>query len=225
MDIRITSDIERVVARLDAARRQIPFAAAQAATALARQVQAAEKAAIPEVFNSPNAFTRNAVASIGATKAVPVARVFVKDRQAAYLEPSEVHGLQVLGAGKRIKTPVDIRTNASGDIPKGALAKLIPNGLRSTKGPNGYFIGTVRGVNALWQRGGRGGRRNGGYGTKGKHQTGAGFATTLKLLVAFTRPVAVQSDFGFQKRGREIIGRNAVQALSDALERAMQTAK
>ena len=217
MDIRITSDIERVAARLDVARRQIPFAARQAATALARQVQQAETAAIPEVFDNPNAFTRRAVASIGATSSNPVARVFVKDKQARYLEPSEVQGLQVLGAGRKILTPVDIRTNASGDIPKGALSRLIPLGQRSTKGPRGYFIGVVNGVNGIWQR------QDPKPGAK--RRRGAALARRLKLLVAFTRPVTVKSDLGFQRRGRELIARNAVQAMSDALKKAMRTAR
>lgn len=218
MDIRITSDIERVAARLDVARRQIPFAARQAATALARQVQQAETAAIPEVFDNPNAFTRRAVASIGATSSNPVARVFVKDKQARYLEPSEVQGLQVLGAGRKIRTPVDIRTNASGDIPKGALSRLIPAGQRSTKGPRGYFIGVVNGVNGIWQR------QDPKPGAK-RRRGGAALVRKLKLLVAFTRPVTVKSDFGFQQRARELIARNAVQAMSEALKKAMRTAR
>lgn len=216
MDIKITSDVARFRDRFTWAQSQMPFAAAKAATALARQVQDAERAAIPEVFDNPTSFTRNAIGSTGATKNHPVASVFVKERQARYLEPSEVHGLQVLGAGKRIRTPVDIRTNASGDIPRGALARLLPAGQLSTKGPGGYFIGTVHGVNALWQRiDPKKGAKKGGTATSRK----------LKMLVAFTKPVHVKTNFNFQRRGQRIIEQNAVQVLDKAVLEAMKTAR
>jgi len=237
MDLNISVDVKRAVASLNSAREQIPFAAAQAATGLARLVKEEEQAALSSVFGHPTAFTRNAFAVRGATKSNPVAEVFAKDRQAAYLEPSEVQGLQVLGAGKRIRTPVDIRTNASGDIPRGAIAKLLPPGKLSTPGPGGYFIGLVRGVLGLWQRGEvpRGTRRGwrtrgfrpvaGSYGTKGQVYKSAGFSTTLKLLVAFTKPVTVKTHLDFQKRAALVVDANFKAIFSAALSKALRTAK
>lgn len=188
--------------------KQIPFASAQAATGLARLVQMEERAALSTSFHNPNAFTKNAFAIIPATKATQFAEVFAKDRQAAYLMPSETQGIQVLGAGKRISTPVDISVNASGDITRGRVATLFEKAQQ--KGGK-YFVGPLKNhgtaVNGLWQRMGKGGR--GG----------------LKLLVAFTRPVEVKSNLDFVKRAALLVDTNFAEVFGAALKKALRTAK
>lgn len=196
MKLDISVDIKRAAGAVDFASKQIPFAAAQAATGLARLVQAEERAALSKVFKNPTAFTLNSFAVKAATKSNPVAEVFAKDRQAAYLAPSETQGLQVLGAGVRVRTPVDIKTNASGDIPRGMVARL-----RTQKS---YFTGAVNGVFGLWQRVSRG---------------------KLKLLVAFTKPVEVKTHLDFQKRAALVVDLNFSAVFSAALKKALRTAK
>ncbi|HET6606732.1 MAG TPA: hypothetical protein VFG62_08695 [Rhodopila sp.] len=196
MKLDISVDVKRVTANMDFAARQIPFAAAQAATGLARLVQAEERAALSTVFDHPTKFTLNAFSVKGATKSNLVAEVFAKDKQAAYLEPSEVQGLQVLGAGTRIRTPVDIKKNASGDIPRGTIARLA--------GKKGFFVGAVKGIFGLWQRVSRG---------------------KVKLLVAFTRPVPVKTHLDFQKRAALVVDTNFSAIFSAALRKALRTAK
>ena len=196
MRLDISVDVKKATANIGAASKQVPFAAAQAATGLARLVQAEETAALPGIFNRPTAFTMKAFAVLPATKGRPIAEVFAKDRQAAYLMPSETQGLQALGAGKRIRTPVDIKTNASGDISRGMIGRL--------QGRKGFFTGAVKGVYGLWQRIGK---------------------DKLKLLVAFTRPVDVKTHLDFVKRAALLVDTNFGEIFGAALKKALRTAK
>lgn len=225
MNLDIRLDDKAVTAGLDFAAKQFPFAIAQSLTRLAQNVQLAETKALPTVFDRPTPFTMRAFGITAARKDSPQAEIFAKARQAHYLEPSEDQGLQVLGNGRKIRTPVDIGLNQYGDIPKGKIASLIPPGKLSTPGPRGFFIGTVKGISGLWQRPDYGNRRAGGRGTKGAHSKTLPFRTTLKLLIAFTRPVEVKSHLGFQDRARALVRRTFETVFHEELRKALETAK
>lgn len=196
MKISIGVDLVSATKGINAVTKQIPFATALAVTSLAKQVQGTETAALPSVFDRPTPFTKHAFGMTAARKGNPQAEVFAKMRQAAYLEPSEDQGFQVLGAGRKIRTPVDIKLNQYGDITKGKIVKLAAK--------SGYFVGVVKGVNALWQRL-----------PKGK----------LRLLVAFTRPVEVKTNLDFQDRARKTVEANFTAVFRDALRKALETSR
>lgn len=204
MNIDISLDVKRATRNLGDAAKQVPFAAALAATHLAKLVQLGETEALPGVFDRPTPFTMRAFGVSTASKSSPQAEVFAKTIQAKYLEPSETGGLQVLGKGRAIRKPVDIRTNAYGNIPKGAIARRVPAGKLSTKGKRGFFIGVVNGVNALWQR------------QPGHH---------LKLLIAFSKPQQVSTRLDFQQRARAVVKANFAEVFGAALRRALKTAR
>lgn len=204
MQIDISLDVKQATRGLGSAARQVPFAAALATTHLAKMVQLSETEALPSVFDRPTPFTMRAFGVSTASKSSPQAEVFAKTIQARYLEPSETGGLQILGKGRAIRKPVDIRTNAYGNIPKGAIARRVPAGQLSTKGKRGFFIGKVHGVNGLWQR-----------------QPGH----KLKLLIAFSRPQPVSTHLEFQRRARAVVKANFAEVFGAALRRALKTAR
>ena len=72
--------------QLQTLQKQIPFAMARAMTSTVRQIEQAEKTAIQRKLNA-TPFTVNSVKSKGATKNNLVAKVFVQDKIAEYLEP------------------------------------------------------------------------------------------------------------------------------------------
>lgn len=176
-------------------RRQIPFAAAQALTDVARQVAAAESAGLAATFDHPTPFTLKAFAVRGARKSTLTASVFAKDIQAAYLEPYLDGGVQVLGSKAAVLTPVKIGLNAYGNIPKGRIAAL--------KGAGGAFVGLVGGKYGLWKRGRRG----------------------LTLLVAFTAPKPVTKRLDYRHIAASVVAAALPRAFANALAKAIATAR
>jgi hypothetical protein len=205
-EINIRTDVERFGKTLDDfARRQLPFATALAITALARKVQAAETAALPEVFDRPTPFTMRAVGVVPATKRKPEAIVFIKDIQAAYLAPYEFGGKQIPArpGNVAVLTPKAIRLNQYGNIPYGAVARL--------KGKGNTFVGAIKSksgetISGVWQRqpGPRGGR--------------------LRMLVRFTDPREVTKHFQYHARAEAIVRKNFEPEMRLALQRAIATA-
>lgn len=133
----------------DFARKQVPFAAAQAINALAQQVIEAERLNEEHVLDRPKPFTKNAIRLAKANKGNLRARVWMMDATARYLEPYEFGGDNVLNSQALLK-PVDARANLD---QYGNLPRTFIRNLRSRKD---IFIGTVktaRGpVNGVWQR-------------------------------------------------------------------------
>ncbi|MTK12692.1 MAG: hypothetical protein F8N39_11585 [Clostridiaceae bacterium] len=219
VSISIRSDIRALQRSLDnLAYKQLPFATATALTAIARRAREAETQVLSQVIDRPTQFTMHAYAVKGARKTNLEAVVFAKDRQARYLQPLATGGRQVLGQNRRIATPVEVKLNASGNISKGQIKRLLSR-------PD-VFVGHVNGVGGLWQRPPRGKRRNGGYGTKGNTQRGVGgMRTGLKLLVAFTNPVEVKPVLHFGERAAEVVAASFREEFSTAIARALATAR
>ena len=85
LDISIKPQVDAVARKLsDFAYKQLPFAEARTATGLAKLAQAAEKQAIPQVFENPTPFTVNSVAVQAAKKSLPTARVYIREKAAQY---------------------------------------------------------------------------------------------------------------------------------------------
>lgn len=217
MELDISVDAAALAKRMGIAAKQIEYSSVLAATQLARLVQAKETLALPNVLDRPTPFTMNAFGMKGATKASPQAEVFAKQTQAKYLAPSEFGGEQVLGNSRKIRTPVDAKLNAYGNLPKGFISRRTA-GAMSTPGPRGFFIGAVHGVYGLWQR------VPGGVKGSGK-RVGDRFPNTVKLLIAFTKPVTVKAHLGFDDRARQVVEENYEAIFGDAIARALATAR
>ncbi len=148
--INIKSNIDAFQKKVSAAAMtQIPFATAQALTAIAKVVVVAEQRNEQAVLDRPKPFTTNALGVVRANKERMAATVFVKDITAAYLEPYQFGGLNKLNSRALLK-PVGAKANLDqfGNLPR--------NFLRSLKGRKDIYIGPVqtkRGiVNGVWQR-------------------------------------------------------------------------
>lgn len=217
--IKVSFDARRMQRGLtDLAKKQIPFAISQAVNAVAQKVIDAETAALDETFDQPRSFTKQAFTMAShfggqrASKRNPVAIIVAKPIQEAYLAPSEFGEPQSLGQGKRVRTPVNIKTGSGGNIPKDAIARLLQE-------PD-VFIGSVNGTNGIWQRP-TAPRPKGTPRRKIKSNT----TGRLKLLVAFTRPVRVKTHLRFRERAAEVVGRSIDAEFDRALAKALATAR
>lgn len=210
------------------ARRQLPFATALAATALARQAVADEQENERKVLDRPRPFTENAIRVIPARKDRP-AVVYMQDITARYLRPYEFGGSNVLNSKVLLK-PVQAMKDLDqyGNLPRRYL--------RQMKGRADVFVGTVktkRGpITGLWQRTTDEGARVkvtrvGKNGVVRVSKTAKALNTSgaLKLLVAFDQahPVRQHLDwFGVAERS---INKHFGAAMSQALAKALATAR
>lgn len=149
-ELNIRTNIKAFEKQLSAfAHKQLPFATAQALTALAKSVVVAEQANEKKVLDRPRPFTTDAIGVRKANKARMEATVFVKDITAAYLEPYQFGGKNMLNSRALLK-PVDAVRDLDqfGNLPRNFLRKL--------KGRADIFIGTIQTkagpVNGVWQR-------------------------------------------------------------------------
>lgn len=222
--ISVSADLQKLTKALSQLeKKQLPFATAQALTAVARRVQDAEKKALPEVFDRPTPFTVNSVAVKGARKTDLEAVVFIKDIAAAYLAPYEFGGNhKLIGSGKTWLNPKDMSLlNQYGNFSRSALKRF--------EGRPDVFIGSVKtksgeSIGGVWQRPAavqtvktRGKR---GVALRGINQTGH-----LKLLVRFgdARPVKQHLEFG--ERAFETVDEYFAIEFAAAMARAIATAK
>lgn len=127
-------------------KKQIPFAVALALTDTAKDGKAAADRALPRRLDRPTRFTMNAIGVKGAKKSRLEAEVFVKDKQAEYLE-WQIKGGVKRPKGKAIVVPKNIRLNKHGNIPGRGAGKLAK--LRAKKN---IFSGKVDGQPGLYQR-------------------------------------------------------------------------
>jgi hypothetical protein len=222
--ISVSADLQKLTRSLSQLeKQQLPFATAQALTAIARRVQDAEKKAMPEVFDRPTPFTVNSVAVKGARKTNLEAVVFIKDIAAAYLAPYEFGGNhKLIGSGKTWLNPKDMTLlNQYGNFSRAALKRF--------QGRPDVFIGSVKtksgeSIGGVWQRPAavqavktRGKR---GVALRGINKTGH-----LKLLVRFgdARPVKQHLEFG--ERAFETVDEFFAVEFEAAMARAIATAK
>lgn len=188
----------------EAARKQIPFAMAKAVNQIAFEVQRAERAAMTEVFAHPRPFTQKSVLVTKATKASPIATVFIKPEVAKYLAPYEFGGKHELpGKGTILLNPKNIRLDQYGQIrgkPRaiGDKANVFAGVVQTKSGP----------VWGFWQRmkGKRGGPR-------------------LKLLARSGEALTVKKRLGFDQTARVIVAKDAGRVFEAALDAALRSAR
>ncbi|HEX5264948.1 MAG TPA: hypothetical protein VFW13_15565 [Phenylobacterium sp.] len=216
MQIEIKTDLKGFSRQLsEVAKRQLPFAVAQALTMTAGQIGLGWQKEIEAKLDRPTPFTVKSVAVLGAKKTRLVATVFVKDIAAAYLEPFVDGGSHFLGQKKGLLTPKNVPLNAYGNISKGKLASL--------KGKPGVFIGPVKlkngqVVNGVWQRK----VAAGGKGVKAGPLQGA---QALTLLIRFTDPQPVKQHLDFDGIAIATAQRQLQPNFAKALKHAMATAR
>ncbi len=210
MFISVKADIKKLTAQLDGlARKQIPFATAQAINGIAKRAAEAEAKAMTEQLDRPTPFTQRGIGIIRARKGMPYAVLFIKDIQARYLKPEIMGGPQVLGKGgsaKAILQPIAQAVNQYGNIPKGALGRL-----RNRKD---IFVGpvTIRGrtVSGVWQR----------------SKAARGKAGGLKLLIRFADPKQVKTRYRWGDAVRRTVNSSIVaQEFNAAMTKALATAR
>ncbi|ELI9035616.1 TPA: hypothetical protein OUE28_002469 [Morganella morganii] len=200
-------------------RKQLPFATAQAMTAVVRKIDDAQKVAMQRNLDNPTPFTVKSVKSRGARKSDLKAKVFVMNTAAAYLEPFEIGGVHKLN-GSALLNPKDIKLNKYGNLPRNKLSSL--------KSKENTFIGDVGGVNGVWQRkkakkGKKGRKRlqrspNGTRRDKNKQPM-------PKLLIRFGDALPVEPVLGYQDRAMKMTQALLPQEINRAIAEAIRTAR
>jgi len=106
------------------ARRQVPFALSQALNDTAKDVTEAWGLEVEQKLDRPTPFTKKGTYVRRATKARPVAEVGYKPIQAAYLRKQYEGGTR-RPKRRAILVPEAQRLNKYGNMPKGAVAKVL----------------------------------------------------------------------------------------------------
>lgn len=214
----LMADLRDLSRQLEAFRKQIPFATARAMTSVVRQIRDAQQTAIKRRLENPTPFTVNSVRAAGATKNNLVARVFVMDTAAAYLDPFEFGGTHHL-SGNALLNPKNIRLNKYGNLPRTKLDQL--------KAKPNVFIGKVNGVSGVWQRKkppkSKGKRRRKRASSTSRQQPKRG--GSVKLLIRFGDALPVQPVLGYMDRANTMAKALLPQEIQKALAEAMRTAK
>jgi hypothetical protein len=212
------------------ASKQVPFASAQALTAIARRVAEVEKQNEAKVLDRPRPFTQNALRVRAATKDRMTAVVWMMDLTAKYLEPYEFGGKNVLN-GRALLKPVGAVANLDqyGNLPR--------NFMRNLRGRADIFIGGVQTkngvVNGVWQRTLDAGARSVAVARVGRDgkvrmgKTGKGLNTSghLKLLVKFEDAHVARQHLDWFGVARRVVEREFKREFGKALARAIATAK
>ncbi|MET4860338.1 hypothetical protein [Morganella morganii] len=200
-------------------RKQIPFATAQAMTAVVRKIEDAQKVGMQRNLDNPTPFTIKSVKSRGARKSDLKAKVFVMNTAAAYLEPFEIGGVHKLN-GSALLNPKDIKLNKYGNLPRNKLSSL--------KIKENTFIGDVGGVNGVWQR------KKAKKGKKGRKRLQRSPNGTRrdrkkqpmpKLLIRFGDALPVEPVLGYQDRAMKMTQALLPQEINLAIAEAIRTAR
>ncbi|HHI0472264.1 TPA: hypothetical protein ACP4W7_005217 [Klebsiella variicola] len=203
--------------QLQTLQKQIPYASAQAMTAVVRQIAAAQKVALGRKLESPTPFTVNSVGSAGARKNNLRAKVYVRDIAAEYLEPFEFGGEHKLN-GQALLNPKNIKLNKYGNMPRNKLSQM--------KAKPNVFVGELNGVNAVWQR-----RKPKKSNKKRAKRSANGTRRPKrkerapKLLVRFGDALPVTPTLDYMNRSRSMAAGLMPGALCRAIEEAIRTAK
>ena len=211
---------------LQAAQKQVAFAKVNALNSVAFKILMAERAGIVETFRNPRPFTVANNFYTRATKAKPFAIIGAKPRSANYLAPFEFGGDHYLpnrfGLGRVLLVPVGIKTDAYGQLPAGAALKWILDR------PD-VFIGTVKGVNGVWQRIAKPApptvAKSKPFRLIDLPPKPVDAKPRLKLLIRIEENRAVHKHLNFEARGMAIYEDEYPKAFEDAFAKAMRTAR
>jgi len=213
------ASIKELSGQLNRLKKQIPFATAQALTAVARKIQAAEKTALSRKLENPTPFTVNSVGSVGARRDNLVAKVFVRDIAASYLEPFEFGGEHKLNSAALLN-PKNIKLNKYGNLTRNKMSQL--------KAKPDVFIGVIDGVNGVWQRKkaktGKKGAKRRKRSSNGTHQDRIK-RSAPKLLIRFGDALPVHPVLGYFDRAQTMAANLMQSELSRAISAAVASAR
>jgi len=201
--INVKSDIKKSIRFLNKMqRRQIPFATSVALNKTADAIKRDEQRQMRRDLDNPTPSVIKSIRVKRSSKRALDAAVFILpaiDRFMRY----QVEGGNRRPRGKAEAVPVRARLNQYGNVPgrrQGKINKLIAK--------QNVFVGVVRGVAGVWQR--------------GKGRTAR---TRLTLLFAFERSVDYQPRFKFYKHAARALARTWPRAFNVALNRALRSAR
>ncbi|MCO7512385.1 hypothetical protein NJH77_24360 [Serratia fonticola] len=211
--------LKELSAQLQKIKKQVPFATAQALTAVARQIADAQKTAFQRQLDNPTPFTVNSVRSFGARKSSLTAKVFVMDTAASYLEPFEFGGQHKLNS-QALLNPKNIKLNKYGNLTRNKMTQL--------KAKADVFVGEVGGANGVWQRT----KAKKGKKVKKRRKRSANGTRqprmkvpAPKLLIQFGDALPVKPTLGYFDRAQAMASALMPTELSKAMAEAMRTAK
>lgn len=225
MFLNTSSNIAEVVRALDSfSARQVPFASALALNDTAEVVKVEEEAEIQKSLDRPVGFTQRGIYKTRASKTALVVEVGVRPIQAGYLVWQVEGGTR--GPKRRaIPVPVGIVRNAYGNMPKGALARMLARPdvfIASAGSPKTKHLPP-----GIYSRGKRGNRKGGGSGSVGNNWQGKGKKRSpVTMLVAFESSATYEAKrldfFGVADRKAKVEFR---QNLERRLAEAIRTAR
>ncbi|MBP1034223.1 hypothetical protein J8631_01490 [Serratia fonticola] len=211
--------LKELSAQLQKIKKQVPFATAQALTAVARKIADAQKTAFQRQLDNPTPFTVNSVRSFGARKSSLTAKVFVMDTAASYLEPFEFGGQHKLNS-QALLNPKNIKLNKYGNLTRNKMTQL--------KAKADVFVGEVGGANGVWQRTkakkGKKGKKRRKRSANGTRQPRMKMPAP-KLLIQFGDALPVKPTLGYFDRAQAMASALMPTELSRAMAEAMRTAK
>ncbi|ANA14180.1 hypothetical protein [Acetobacter oryzifermentans] len=216
-DIDIKLDTSEAQRALSDMQKQIPFAQASALNDLAFQIMRGENDAFSKIFEHPRPFTLRATqVEKKATKSDLTAVVSLRPAQERYLQPYETGGEHATNGNQgNLFVPVDIKRDPYGQIPRATLKRVMA--LLSAR--TDVYIDKARGL--VWQRLPEPKRKR-----RGKAGSGQGAEKhRRRLLLRFAPNRPVNKRLGFAERGMEIVATRGGQALADAIQRAVRTAR
>lgn len=211
--------LKELSAQLQKIKKQVPFATAQALTAVARKIADAQKTAFQRQLDNPTPFTVNSVRSFGARKSSLTAKVFVMDTASSYLEPFEFGGQHKLNS-QALLNPKNIKLNKYGNLTRNKMTQL--------KAKPDVFVGAVGGANGVWQRTkvkkGKKGKKRRKRSANGTRQPRMKMPAP-KLLIQFGDALPVKPTLGYFDRAQAMASALMPTELSKAMAEAMRTAK
>jgi len=214
------ASIEELPGHLLKLKKQIPFATAQALTSVARKIEAAQKTALSRKLENPTPFTVKAVGSTGARRDNLVAKVFVRDIAAGYLEPFEFGGHHKLNS-QALLNPKNIKLNKHGNLTRNKMAQL--------KAKPEVFVGDVGGVNGVWQRKktskGKKVAKRRKRSANGTRRPPRQKKRAPKLLIRFGDALPVHPVLGYRERSETMAANLIKTELNRAIAAAMASAR
>jgi hypothetical protein len=210
MEINVKADIKQAMKRLNRIqRRQVPYATKVALDATAFDARKATQAQLPRKLKAPTPWTIRGVRVEKAKKTKPVAAVFFNPDRAKYMKYQISGGTRTNSSGP-VLVPKTIRLNKYGNIPRGKIRKLLQQ-------PD-TFIGTIRGVSGVWQRGHI--SKSGKFSRRTKSR-----GSNVRLLARFEDQAVYKSRFPFRKIVGGVVRSKFSRNFNQALRRALKTAK
>ncbi len=216
--LNIKADIKEVTRYLDnLQKKQIPFATSQALNKTAYYVRGKLQQEAKKKLDRPTPFTLRGFKYRKATKQKLWAEVYIDKIQWDYMRWQVQGGTRTKRAKSGEVVPVRIKLNKFGNIPgrwKGKLKKLLDR-------PD-TFVGTIKGVKGIWQRGNIG--KSGKFSTT-RRRKGGGRSKDIQLLAVLEQRVSYKKRLDFHGTAKRHAQNRFPHEFKRQLARALATAK